>query len=95
MGFGPRSCFDVETGESVLPIDVLTEADRRSVLEAKYGGTGGQELEAGMAIEEPDIGIGTGMTSKDLEKRKERKHKFMPQWGWFDPRAMRLRNLHR
>jgi protein NRD1 len=33
-------------------------------LTAEYGGTGGKALEEGMVIEEPDIEIGAGVSSK-------------------------------
>jgi protein NRD1 len=39
------------------------------MLTAEYGGTGGRQLEAGMAIEEPDIEIGAGVSSKAMSKR--------------------------
>lgn len=69
VGFGPRECFDYQKGESVIPIARLTEADMKWMLTAEYGGTGGQPLEAGMAIEEPDIEIGAGVSSKAMSKR--------------------------
>jgi protein NRD1 len=34
---------------------------------AEYGGTGGQPLESGMVLEEPDIEIGAGVSSKGME----------------------------
>ena len=34
------------------------------MLTAEYGGTGGQNLEGGMVVEEPDIEIGAGVSSK-------------------------------
>jgi protein NRD1 len=69
VGFGPRECFDYQKGESVIPISRLTEADLKWMLTAEYGGTGGRQLEAGMAIEEPDIEIGAGVSSKAMSKR--------------------------
>jgi protein NRD1 len=69
VGFGPRECFDYSKGESVIPIARLTEADMKWMLTAEYGGTGGRPLEAGMAIEEPDIEIGAGVSSKAMSKR--------------------------
>jgi protein NRD1 len=39
------------------------------MLTAEYGGTGGRQLDAGMAIEEPDIEIGAGVSSKAMSKR--------------------------
>lgn len=64
MGFGPRDCSDYNSGVSVIPISRLTDADRKWVLTAEYGGTGGRPLEGGMVIEEPDIEIGAGVSSK-------------------------------
>jgi hypothetical protein len=34
------------------------------MLSAEYGGTGGKEIETGMVVEEPDIEIGSGPSSK-------------------------------
>lgn len=34
------------------------------MLSAEYGGTGGRAIEAGMVVEEPDIEIGAGVSSK-------------------------------
>lgn len=64
VGFGPRDCSNYESGVSIVPIDRLTDADRRWVVSADYGGTGGVPLEGGMVIEEPDIEIGQGVSSK-------------------------------
>lgn len=64
VGFGPRDCSDYNTGISVIPISRLTDADRKWVLTAEFGGTGGLPLEEGMVIEEPDIEIGAGVSSK-------------------------------
>lgn len=69
VGFGPRECFDYTKGESVIPISRLTEADMKWMLTAEYGGTGGRPLESGMTIEEPDIEIGAGVSSKAMSKR--------------------------
>lgn len=64
VGFGPRECCDYSTGTSVIPIDTLTEADMKWILTAEYGGTGGRPVEGGMVVEEPDIEIGAGVSSK-------------------------------
>lgn len=64
VGFGPRDCSDYQTGISIIPIDRLTDADRKWMLTAEYGGTGGKEIEPGMIAEEPDIEIGAGVSSK-------------------------------
>ncbi|KAI5787180.1 hypothetical protein EDC01DRAFT_176259 [Geopyxis carbonaria] len=69
VGFGPRDCSDYQTGVSVIPIDRLTEADQRWMVSAEYGGTGGQPLKGGMCVEEPDIEIGQGVSSKAISKR--------------------------
>ena len=64
VGFGPRDCSDYQTGISIIPVDRLTDADRKWMLTAEYGGTGGRSIEAGMVVEEPDIEIGAGVSSK-------------------------------
>ena len=45
-------------------MDRLTDADRKWILTAEYGGTGGIPMEQGMVVEEPDIEIGAGVSSK-------------------------------
>ncbi|KAL4812829.1 hypothetical protein BDW67DRAFT_169411 [Aspergillus spinulosporus] len=69
VGFGPRDCSDYQTGISVIPIERLTEADRKWMLTAEYGGTGGRPIESGMIVEEPDIEIGAGVSSKAISRR--------------------------
>ncbi|KAF2119170.1 hypothetical protein BDV96DRAFT_569155 [Lophiotrema nucula] len=69
VGFGPRDCSDYETGVSVIPITRLTDADRKWVVTAEFGGTGGRPLEGGMVLEEPDIEIGAGVSSKAISRR--------------------------
>ncbi|KAF2711117.1 hypothetical protein K504DRAFT_376636 [Pleomassaria siparia CBS 279.74] len=69
VGFGPRDCSDYQTGISVIPISRLTDADRKWVLTAEYGGTGGRPIEGGMVMEEPDIEIGAGVSSKAISRR--------------------------
>lgn len=64
VGFGPRECCDYLRGESIIPINKLTEADNKWLHTAEYGGTGGKPLEGGMVLEEPDIEIGAGVSSK-------------------------------
>lgn len=64
VGFGPRDCSDYQTGISVIPIERLTDADRKWMLTAEYGGSGGKPIEGGMVVEEPDIEIGAGVSSK-------------------------------
>ncbi|KAB8072844.1 hypothetical protein BDV29DRAFT_146575 [Aspergillus leporis] len=69
VGFGPRDCSDYQTGISIIPIERLTEADRKWMLTAEYGGTGGRPIESGMVVEEPDIEIGAGVSSKAISRR--------------------------
>ena len=64
VGFGPRDCSDYQTGISIIPIERLTDADRKWMVTAEYGGTGGKPMEPGMVVEEPDIEIGAGVSSK-------------------------------
>lgn len=64
VGFGPRDCSDYQTGISIIPMERLTDADRKWMLTAEYGGTGGKPIESGMVVEEPDIEIGAGVSSK-------------------------------
>jgi protein NRD1 len=64
VGFGPRDCSDYQTGVSIIPMERLTDADRKWMVTAEYGGTGGQPMETGMVVEEPDIEIGAGVSSK-------------------------------
>ena len=69
VGFGPRECCDYTSGESTIPIHKLTDADMKWMLTAEFGGTGGVKLEPGMVVEEPDIEIGAGVSSKAMSKR--------------------------
>jgi protein NRD1 len=69
VGFGPRECCNYGKGESIIPIDKLTDADMKWLLTAEYGGTGGLEVKGGMVLEEPDIEIGAGVSSKAMSKR--------------------------
>lgn len=71
VGFGPRDCSDYATGVSVIPINKLTDADRKWMLSAEYGGSGGQSIESGMVVEEPDIEIGQGVSSKAISRRMQ------------------------
>lgn len=72
MGFGPRDCSDYQTGISIIPIDRLTDADRKWMLTAEYGGSGGRSIETGLVVEEPDIEIGAGVSSKGDNLRVQR-----------------------
>ncbi|GEQ70777.1 hypothetical protein JCM33374_g4456 [Metschnikowia sp. JCM 33374] len=69
VGFGPRDCCNYQHGISIIPIQRLTEADRTWVVSAQWGGTGGVPLESGMVIDEPDIEIGTGVSSKAMSRK--------------------------
>jgi protein NRD1 len=71
VGFGPRDCSDYQSGISVIPISKLTDADRKWMLTAEYGGSGGQSIESGMVVEEPDIEIGQGVSSKAISRRMQ------------------------
>jgi len=69
VGFGPRECCDYAKGESIIPVPKLTEADMKWLLTAEFGGTGGKPIEGGMVLEEPDIEIGAGVSSKAMSRR--------------------------
>ncbi|RXG47062.1 hypothetical protein VDGE_03945 [Verticillium dahliae] len=71
VGFGPRQCSDYSTGISIIPISELTEADRKWMLTAEYGGSGGKPIETGLVVEEPDIEIGAGVSSKAISRRMQ------------------------
>ena len=71
VGFGPRDCSDYATGISVIPIHKLTDADRKWMLTAPYGGSGGRPIVTGMCVEEPDIEIGAGVSSKAISRRMQ------------------------
>ncbi|KAG0648129.1 Rpb7-binding seb1 [Hyphodiscus hymeniophilus] len=71
VGFGPRDCSDYQTGVSIIPISKLTDADRKWMLTAEFGGSGGKPIEAGMVVEEPDIEIGQGVSSKAISRRMQ------------------------
>ena len=71
VGFGPRDCSDYQTGISVIPINKLTEADRKWMLTADFGGSGGRPIESGLVVEEPDIEIGAGVSSKAISRRMQ------------------------
>lgn len=69
VGFGPRDCCNYQHGISIIPIERLTEADKQWVVLAQWGGTGGEPLVSGMVVDEPDIEIGTGISSKAMSKK--------------------------
>jgi len=41
------------------------------MLTAEYGGSGGTPIESGMVVEEPDIEIGQGVSSKAISRRMQ------------------------
>ncbi|KAI0464733.1 hypothetical protein LJB42_002356 [Komagataella kurtzmanii] len=69
VGYGPRDCCDYQRGVSIIPIDRLTDADRRWAVEAGWGGTGGEPLTGGQVFEEPDIEVGHGVSSKAISRK--------------------------
>ncbi|CDK26860.1 unnamed protein product [Kuraishia capsulata CBS 1993] len=69
VGFGPRDCCDYQLGVSTIPLSRLTDADKRWAVAAEWGGTGGQPLVPGLVVEEPDIEIGQGVSSKAISKK--------------------------
>ncbi|CAK7567002.1 MAG: hypothetical protein SEPTF4163_004959 [Sporothrix epigloea] len=69
VGFGPRDCSDYHKGISIIPIARLTEADRKWLLTAPWGGSGGRPIATGLVVEEPDIEIGAGVSSKAISRR--------------------------
>lgn len=71
VGFGPRDCSDYGTGVSIIPINRLTEADRKWMLTAPHGGSGGRPIATGLVVEEPDIEIGAGVSSKAISRRMQ------------------------
>ncbi|KAI6780901.1 uncharacterized protein J7T54_007381 [Emericellopsis cladophorae] len=71
VGFGPRDCSDYSSGVSIIPVHRLTEADVKWMLTAPYGGSGGREIKTGLVVEEPDIEIGAGVSSKAISRRMQ------------------------
>ncbi|AOW29521.1 protein NRD1 [Candida albicans SC5314] len=69
VGFGPRDCCNYQHGISIIPIQRLTEADKNWIVHAQWGGTGGQPISSGMVVDEPDIEIGSGLSSKAMSKK--------------------------
>lgn len=70
VGFGPRDCCNYQTGVSTIPIQRLTDADRKWIVQAEWGGTTPDlELQPGLFIEEPDIEVGHGISSKSISKK--------------------------
>ncbi|KAL3233889.1 Protein NRD1 [Nakaseomyces bracarensis] len=69
VGFGPRDCCDYQHGFSIIPVQRLTDADKKWSLGAQWGGTGGQPLTNGITFEEPDIIVGEGVSSKAISQK--------------------------
>ncbi|CAG8489489.1 10871_t:CDS:2 [Paraglomus brasilianum] len=69
VGFGPKDCYNFAHGESLIPLDRLTETDRKWLLTSKMGGTGGRPILGGIVLEEPDIIVGEGYSSGSANKR--------------------------
>ncbi|KAI8609358.1 hypothetical protein BC830DRAFT_1044602, partial [Chytriomyces sp. MP71] len=51
-GFGPKEHFKYDTGETLFPIAEMSDADKKSIQEAKYGGG---PIQGSVLVEEPDI----------------------------------------
>ncbi|KAJ8610909.1 hypothetical protein MRB53_038297 [Persea americana] len=66
VGFGPKGLRRARDGISTIPLSRLTDADRKWMLTADYGGTGGQPITSGMVVEEPDVIVGAGVSSKGM-----------------------------
>ncbi|CAG8489970.1 2342_t:CDS:2 [Funneliformis mosseae] len=69
VGFGPKDCFEFPSGESLIPLNRLTETDRKWLVTSKCGGTGGRPVVGGVVVEEPDIIIGEGFSSGSANKK--------------------------
>ncbi|KAF9179689.1 hypothetical protein BGZ51_006738 [Haplosporangium sp. Z 767] len=55
-GFGPRDCFDYTSGASVIPLDRLTDTDKRWLTNSVVGGFGLHEpIRGGIELLEPNI----------------------------------------
>lgn len=70
VGFGPRDCCNYQTGISTIPLQRLTDADRKWIVNAEWGGTiPGLDLQPGLFVEEPDIEVGHGVSSKSISRK--------------------------
>lgn len=70
VGFGPRDCCNYQTGISTIPIQRLTDADKKWIVSAEWGGSvPGLELQPGLFVEEPDIEVGHGVSSKSISRK--------------------------
>jgi protein NRD1 len=70
VGFGPRDCCNYQTGVSTIPIQRLTDADKKWIVSAQWGGsTPDLPLQPGLFVEEPDIEVGHGVSSKSISRK--------------------------
>lgn len=70
VGFGPRDCCNYQTGISTIPIQRLTDADKKWIISAQWGGsTPDLPLQSGLFVEEPDIEVGHGVSSKSISRK--------------------------
>lgn len=70
VGFGPRDCCNYQTGVSTIPVQRLTDADKKWIISAEWGGsTPDLPLQDGLFVEEPDIEVGHGVSSKSISRK--------------------------
>lgn len=70
VGFGPRDCCNYQTGVSTIPIQRLTDADKKWLVNAEWGGSTPElDLQPGLFVEEPDIEVGHGVSSKSISRK--------------------------
>lgn len=70
VGFGPRDCCNYQTGISTIPIHRLTDADRKWLMCAQWGGSlPDLPIQSGLFVEEPDIEVGSGVSSKSISRK--------------------------
>ena len=70
VGFGPRDCCNYQTGVSTIPIQRLTDADKKWLVNAEWGGSIPElDLQPGLFVEEPDIEVGHGVSSKSISRK--------------------------
>ncbi|KAF7724181.1 hypothetical protein EC973_001253 [Apophysomyces ossiformis] len=54
-GFGPKKLFSYERGESIIPLNQLSEEEQASLVTAPVGGFRGSAVRDQMTIEEPEV----------------------------------------